>query len=229
MKALLKIFRRLLQSILLFLELFLAFGAIYFLFMIFGHYITTGEIYTNKEPNKIYISSNGVHTDIVLPLKNELHNWDDFLDLTPYNNSKQAQYIAIGWGDKGFYLDTPTWSDLKASTAINAALLPSPTAMHVSLYSKEPQVGERIKLLYVPNHNYSQLIHFILGSFDLENDQPILIPNSGYTSNDNFYEAKGNYHLFKTCNTWTNLALKSANLKTGIWALYQDAILYPYQ
>ncbi|HTF80748.1 MAG TPA: DUF2459 domain-containing protein, partial [Cytophagales bacterium] len=57
----------------------------------------------------IYIVSNGVHTDVLLPT-------DTGNALDSYLIHKQGQgmphaYIAYGWGDKGFYLETPTWAD----------------------------------------------------------------------------------------------------------------------
>lgn len=72
---------------------------------------------------EIYILTNGVHTDIVMPTKSEQIYWNKKI---PYKNTiatdSTYQYIAMGWGDKGFYLETPEWSDLKASVAFKAAL-----------------------------------------------------------------------------------------------------------
>ena len=52
-----------------------------------------------------------------------------------------------------------------------------------------------------------------------------LIPNRGYWNNDNFYEAHGNYHLFNTCNAWTNEALQTIGVKTGWLALSSNGIM----
>ena len=55
---------------------------------------------------EIYIMSNGVHLDIVLPLLNEIKNWtsDIWIDdkIAP-----TAKFISFGWGDKLFFLNTP--------------------------------------------------------------------------------------------------------------------------
>src|SRR5688572_12434230 len=85
----------------------------------------------------IFIKSNGVHTDIVVPTKTSIINWRNFV--LPENTRKKdstCQYLAFGWGDKGFYLETPTWGDLKASTALNAAFGLSTTAIHTTYYSE---------------------------------------------------------------------------------------------
>ena len=39
------------------------------------------------------------------------------------------RYVAIGWGDRGFYVDTPTWADLKLSTLCNALFVPSESVL----------------------------------------------------------------------------------------------------
>jgi len=71
---------------------------------------------------QVFVQSNGVHTDIVLPVVNEEMDWSQ---LFPYGNTvgkhSGYRYVGIGWGDKGFYVDTPEWKDLKASTAFVAA------------------------------------------------------------------------------------------------------------
>lgn len=63
-----------------------------------------------SEPKTIdaYILTNGVHTDLVVPVKTPEIDWSQQI---PFENtlSKRTdfKYLAIGWGDKGFYLDTP--------------------------------------------------------------------------------------------------------------------------
>ena len=76
----------------------------------------------NQKEIPIYILTNGVHTDVVLPLKSEYYDWTNQLK-PEHTKAKDStyQYAALGWGDKGFYMETPTWADLKASTALKAA------------------------------------------------------------------------------------------------------------
>lgn len=187
-----------------------------------GGTIATGTINNNQEI-KVYIASNGIHTDICMPTLTELKDWTNFISTKPFE-TQNKDYIKIGWGDKGFFLDTPTWSELKASTAINAALLPSNTAMHVA-YIREPQKSESCRAVTLNFYNYKKLINHIESSFETRDRKILLIHGKGYSNNDNFYEAINSYHLFRTCNSWTNEALKSANVKTGIYALFPHGIL----
>jgi uncharacterized protein (TIGR02117 family) len=88
-----------------------------------------------KEEVAVYIKTNGVHTDIVVPVRNEQMDWSKevrygFTSVTDTG----YQYLALGWGDKGFYLQTPEWADLKFSVAFNAAFGLSASAMHATFY-----------------------------------------------------------------------------------------------
>ena len=93
-----------------------------------------------------YIMTNGVHTDLVLPVKSKYIDWSSKL---PFENTKGQKtdfdYISFGWGDKGFYLDTPTWAELKFSTAFKAAFWLSDSAMHCTYY-KQMKVGDKVYL-----------------------------------------------------------------------------------
>jgi uncharacterized protein (TIGR02117 family) len=189
---------------------------------------------SSKQPEKgitIYIKSNGVHTDLLLPTENKLYNWSDrisqedfFPDTTDY------QWTAFGWGDKGFYLNTPNWSDLKVSTALDAMLPTGSSAMHVTLYGNTIKENKRTKKITLTEEQYLILCEYIFNSFQRdEEDNFILINCCHYNGlNDNFYEAEGSYHLFNTCNNWANSALKTAGVKTALWAPFDKCILYHF-
>ena len=122
-------------------------------------------------------------------------------------------------------METPTWADLKFSTAFNAACSGSETAMHVAYHENEPHVTPDSKAKYIEPKKYLELIEYIKGSCKLDAEKVDLIPNKGYWHNDNFYEANGAYHLFNTCNAWTNEGLKIAGVRTALLALFSDGIM----
>lgn len=184
----------------------------------------------DSEEITIFILTNGVHTDIVCPVRSEMMDWSSFV---PFENtiSKRSgfEYVAFGWGDKGFYLDTPTWADLKASTALKAAFWLSESAMHVTFYP-ELKEGEDCREIKISKENYKLLTDYIQNSFDLENGKTILVPTDMvYGKNDAFYDAKGSYNLFFTCNTWANDALKAANQKAALWTATDKGIFRHYK
>ena len=67
-------------------------------------------------------------------------------------------------GDKGFYLDTPTWADLKFSTAFKAAFWLGNSAIHTTFY-KEMKL-EDCKKLEMTSAQYQRLIKFIDDAMD---------------------------------------------------------------
>jgi len=184
-----------------------------------------------KKEIPIYIYTNGVHTDIVMPVKNNLQDWSTKI---PFSNtvSKNTDYtyVGIGWGDKGFYLDTPTWADLKFSTAFKAAFWLSESAMHCSYY-KTMTEGNDCKKIMISNIQYQELVKFIDKKFDKDqNGNYILIPtNAVYSDNDAFYDAKGRYSFLDTCNTWANNALKAAGQKAALWTPSDYGIFLHYK
>lgn len=217
-----------LLSIAYFLELIFGFLAIYFIIICLGLLFPVNSDYKySKDEIQFYVISNGVHTDICLPVVTPMHNWTHFLSISDYTGiDSQPRFISIGWGDKGFYLDTPTWADLKFSTAVKAAFLPSETAMHISYHIEEPMIGESVKLCSMNEQEYMRLLEFIFSSFETENGfNPRILKGKGYTDVDNFYEANYNYHMLKTCNTWTNESLKIAGVRTSSLALFEAGIL----
>jgi uncharacterized protein (TIGR02117 family) len=192
------------------------------------------HIPVNSDPEKsndvtIYINSNGVHTDILVPIKNDTKDWTKDI-LFSHTKSKDSimHYVAFGWGDKGFYLETPEWSDLKASTALKAAFHLGTSAMHTRFYNKVKEDDECVKVA-ISKKDYKDLVKYIEDSFALDaNNKVQWIANQSYGQYDAFYEANRKYSLFYTCNTWANNALKAAKQKAALWTPYDKGIFYHY-
>lgn len=169
-------------------------------------------------PNRIYAHSNGVHLDLVFPLVLVPDQLRSQLTYAP-----DAQLLAIGWGDKGFYLDTPTWAELSLKVAIKAMFLPSPTAMHVTEHSTKSASWSRIDLT---DEQLGQLWDYITATFHTNASGKITeLVGQGYTDHDRFYEANGNYSMFKTCNSWVNTGLRRIGVKTAIWTPMDKGVL----
>ena len=179
----------------------------------------------------IYILTNGVHTDLVVPVKSAEMDWSKEI---PFENTRSKRtdfkYLSIGWGDKGFYLDTPTWAELKPSTAVKAAFWMSESAMHCTFYESMTE-GEDCKKITLTQQQYLDLIDFIRDKFDRNpTGKPILIKTDAvYGNNDAFYDARGRYSFLNTCNTWTNNGLKAAGQKAALWTPSDRGIFQHYQ
>jgi uncharacterized protein (TIGR02117 family) len=168
---------------------------------------------------EIFITTNGIHLDIVLPIENIESSFLKKLEILP-----GTKYVAFGWGDKKFYTNTPEWKDLTFSTAFTALFLKSKTAMHVTCYSQKYKTW---KLVRICPKQADILNIYIYDSFlQTENGELKKIEVPGYYSSDFFFEAKGFFSLFKTCNTWVNRALKEIGVETSVWSPFDFGILY---
>ena len=176
---------------------------------------------------EIFLSSNGVHTDIILPIETTKLNWPGILKHTKFEKLwKYGSHIAFGWGDRGFYLKTPEWKDLKPGTAMKAMLMNSPAAMHVTLL-RQPTEGRYMKKVFLSPKQFAALEMYIYRSFTMTNDQQaIFIDHPGYGTSDLFFEANYSFNLVNTCNVWTNRALKVSGIRTSVWTPFDKAIFF---
>lgn len=176
-------------------------------------------------PLKICVINTGIHTNILVPVKNDIFDWNNYLKIDELgSNSFNYKYLSFGWGDRAFYLTTPTWRDLNFITTFNALFLPTPSAMQVEAYLTIPDRVE-IKCVRLNPTNYLNLIQFIKDSFQINaKGKPIAI-GQGYAANSAFYEAKGKYSILRNCNSWTAEGLNEANINTPRWAGLSSAIM----
>lgn len=210
----------------------LAFFALYFLFTYLLTIIPSNRDFQPAADGvDLYIISNGVHTDICFEIAEANLNWDGMIGLDNFkSNRSDIKYLSIGWGDKGFYFDTPSWADLTAKTAATAAFIPSPTAMHITVLDKKPIVGEMIRKTKVTKEQLKKMEQFIIDHLQQKNGKALLIDCCRYEGyDDNFYEAQGSYHMLRTCNVWANQALKKGGVRTATWAPFDKCILYHFE
>ena len=224
--------RKILKTILKIIGAVLGFVVLYVILALVIPYIEVGKKPTNEVANiPIYILTNGDHTDLVLPVKSEQIDWSQKI-LYRDTKSKQGnfKYLGIGWGDKGFYLDTPTWSQLKFSTAFYAAFWLGESAMHCTYYN-EMKEGKDCKKIILTKNQYADLIKFIETKFDKDKagNDILIATNAVYGENDSFYEANGSYSFLYTCNTWANEGLKAAGQKAALWTPSDFGIFQHYK
>ena len=179
----------------------------------------------------VFLKSNGVHADIVVPLQTADIDWSrQILYKNTRSGDSSFRYVAIGWGDKDFYLHTQHLSDLNLSTGLKAVFGLSPPAVHAT-FCDSPAVDDRCVRLVINRDQYRRLAGFIAKSLQYDN-AGIAIPvatSVRYDDHDAFYESKGSYNLFHTCNTWANDALKASGQKACWWTPFVGGIFYHYR
>ena len=225
MKKPLKIFLKIILSLL---------GVVmfYLLCVVLLPYIEISAKETIMPQNReVYILTNGVHTDLVFPVKSKEVDWSEKI---PFENTlakdSTMKYVGLGWGDKGFYLDTPTWAELKFSTAFKAAFWLGESAVHATFYQQLKE-GEDCKKINLSTEQYQKLIKYVDDAFekDASGNYIFVKTNAVYDKNDAFYEAKGSYSFLFTCNTWANDGLKISGQKAAFWTATDKGIFQHYQ
>lgn len=175
---------------------------------------------------EIAVMHNGVHTDLVLPLQNAQHDWWELLspDDFPCNGSG-FRYVAFGWGNREFYLETPTWADVRATTVAKAAIGIGSTTLHADLRHELPPTSATCQRIRVSHEQYTRLVAGIRNTLALTDDgRASPIRGAHYYSTDAFYEATGRYHLFRTCNVWTGNILRNAGIRVGLWTPFTSSV-----
>jgi uncharacterized protein (TIGR02117 family) len=169
---------------------------------------------------EIFVCSNGVHTDFVLPVKNEEVDWSKvFLPAHFPSDVTRFDHIGFGWGDLDFYRATPSWADFDAGTALRALTGLGPAALHVQ-YRPVPGPNEDCRRLEIGPAQYRDLANYVSGT--LAGSEPVA---PGYGVTDLFYAARGRFSLFKSCNVWVGDGLKESGLPAGLWTPFSFQVL----
>jgi uncharacterized protein (TIGR02117 family) len=176
---------------------------------------------------RIYVESNGIHTGLVLPMAAEGVDWHDLLRPEDLRDPRYAAYshVSIGWGERTFYLETPTWGDVRLKTVAAAAIGSDRTVMHVE-HVPEPHAGadDDIRAITLRPEEYRRLADYIRGSFGSDGmERPA--HQYGYDVYDVFYTARGHYSAITTCNSWTGDALRHAGVRIGAWTPFPVTVL----
>ena len=101
--------------------------------------------------------------------------------------------------------------------------------MHITFYGNLKE-DENCKKFFISESQYQSMIQYIENSFALDKENKIQrIGTHSYGKYDIFYEAKGSYNLFYTCNTWANQTLKAGKQKAALWTVLDKGIFYHYE
>ena len=197
--------------------------------LIYGCFLLLGFIPVNRNYRfppeddrvRIFIRSSDIHTDFVMPISSE-GTEIDWGGLFPPQHFQAplsgAKYVAVGWGSRGFYVETKTWADLKISTLLGTLFTPSESVLHVE-YLWDFVPGPSMDEVLLTKEQYGELTAFVkstIGETDATG-AAVLATEVSYSDYDRFYRSRGRYHMYNTCNQWTGRGLSRAGVPTGIW------------
>lgn len=206
-----------------------------FLVIVFIYGIMTflgGIIPVNKgrrvpaEGETIYLADNGYHVALALP--RDSCPYADIFD-NPLNLSGKGGFFYFGWGDRKFYLGTPTVRNIDWSMALGALFIPSPVVLEVLYIHKFLPDQPEVTPLLVTEDELSDLYQYIKESIMGPQRVPEqILPDEidQAFQGSIFFEARGSYSLFYTCNNWTSRGLKQAGIGTHLWTPFTWGVKY---
>ncbi len=166
---------------------------------------------------RILVLRNPIHTDIAIPVDDEVRRRFRFLVHAGIPaDAPEVRYIVFGWGGRAFYLETPSWSELKAVPVLKALTIDA-SVMHVDIAGNIAEPHPAVTGFDIDEQRFAALLDFIEASFQQGPGGPLIIENASYSRFDRFYEANGHFNALVGCNTWTAAGLRIAGLRTGWW------------
>ena len=177
----------------------------------------------------VFVRDNGVHVDLVLPAS--AAGFDLYRLVSPAHiaDPESARgWVAFGWGQREFYLETPRWADLTARNAARA-VFGGDTLMHIEHVAR-PRPSPDTQPLRLERHAYRRLVAAMTSGFVIREDgSPIPLLGKDYADNDIFYEGTGHYNAFRTSNQWTAEALADAGVKIGLWTPFAQGMMWRFR
>ncbi len=161
------------------------------------------DIQVNENDFEVYLIKQHWHTAILIHSENADKRKYRFMKFFENYN-----LIDFGWGDELFY-QIP---DFDLYLAARAILKPTSSTLRIEgiRLPKEIlfQYSDIVIRLTVSENQLEKILDFIENTFYKNDDDYVLL--NAIANKIFFFKAKGEYHLFNTCNTWLAKCLKQA-------------------
>ncbi len=153
-----------------------------------------------------HVLSNGWHTAIVVA-RGEVAATGLLPEAADF---PEAAFLEFGWGDREYYPADETTLGM----TLRAALMPTPSVMHVAGRERLPQAGGEREVVQVglTETGLRRMIGAISDEFERPAGGRAEPVGAGLYPASHFYEAAGRFHLFNTCNTWTARMLRAGGI-----------------
>lgn len=185
-----------------------------------GALIPNGEHGGGEGAVTVYFLNGPIHYDILLPA--------DPVTRAKFGFAQQAgvpidapavEWIVVGWGSRAFYTSAHSYTDISAR-ALWSAVTGDDSVLRIAVAGDISQLPARE--IRVTIDEYSRLRAAILAS--VPEARPIA--GAGFSRWDAFFEARGRFHLFRTCNVWLAGVMREAGLRFGRWTPTPYAVTF---
>ena len=156
--------------------------------------------------NEVYVVNHGWHTGFVVPASG-IHQAMPELK----KRFENAPYIEFGWGDNEFYQA----KEITSGVTLKAIFLPTDSVVHAVAVTRKADKyfkNSELEKFCLKDSELKSLVEFISNSFYRDESGNILKLNHGIYGDSQFYKAKGDFHIFNTCNKWTAKGFESAGM-----------------
>lgn len=121
-------------------------------------------------------------------------------------------YFIVGWGARDFYTTTPEWADMTVRATLRA-ITGDASVMRVDTVA--PDIAfDRVPQINLSSAQYTALLSEITASVP-PNAHGVEV--QGHRPTSGFVEARGRFHILRTCNTWVGRVLRASGVPVGVW------------
>jgi uncharacterized protein (TIGR02117 family) len=171
----------------------------------------------------IWVGASPAHTELILPVVAAGHDWRKRIGPDQFADGRGlTSHVSLSWGERDFFLATPTWAEFDMKTGLRALFLSEASLLHAYRLDVPPEqwmAGTvRIRLTA---EEYRRLA----AGIDRQFAGGTAI--AGYGSDDVFHQAHGRYSFIHTCNQWTANRLAEAGVRVGRWTPFALSLMAP--
>jgi uncharacterized protein (TIGR02117 family) len=165
-----------------------------------------------------------IHYDFLLPLDADTRARFVFTGKGGVRvDHPDAAWLVIGWGARAFYTTAGSYRDVRAG-AVLRGIFGDDAVVRVDVAGPLENAPD-IQFIAMSEAQYAAFLTHILAAFKRGDDgEAIHLPGTHFSQTDAFFEARGRFSVFRTCNAWVGESLRAAGLGFGLWTPTPQAI-----
>ena len=167
---------------------------------------------------EIMVETNGIHTGIVMPVVTQVKDWRETFPSAGQRRAdgRMPTHVAIGWGEKEVFLNTPTWGDLRIGTVLRILFSGGDGLMRVAHYHY-PQPTKDHRPVLLTQSEYARLVEKVEMALPAIEEGEVRKNYDSFEPGARNYDAAGRYTAANTCNQWVGDTLAYAGIEMGMW------------
>ena len=175
----------------------------------------------------IYVRSNGVHTDIVMPKVNAEADWRPYADPSHLRDPRWggADHVAIGYGARDFYLNTPTWGDLSLAVAFRSMTGGDTTLVHLE-HVDRPERDDLQRPIRLSSDQYRRLAAFSARASGPARTAPRSMCPAAIPMPTPSTRAMAASRCSTIATPGPGAALRAAGVRMGLWTPFEQSVMW---